>query len=254
MRTWEEGEAIRRLYDGQTSLTGGSYRIVSPPWGMHRSSFRRSIRQRLLATSDFWQKLDLVVFDPQADLPRIELAVKAWGFPSTSIPQVKGPLSVVAASNEMVVTDQSLEPGFSGGPLIASEGDRWERPAGGHGAAGHRSAGPSPAQQQDRTALPGLRPESVALYRSDASGTVAGTARSAGLTRLDSTTVSCQGLSAPSHGGRLAVWPSPTAWWSSRRKSPASSLGDGPRRQRFLVEIETVQHTVGLAIALGEGM
>ncbi|NUM32956.1 MAG: trypsin-like peptidase domain-containing protein [Candidatus Brocadiae bacterium] len=44
--------------------------------------------------------------------------VEAWGFPSTSNPQVNIDLKITSIKDDWFVLNQSLEPGFSGGPII----------------------------------------------------------------------------------------------------------------------------------------
>ena len=69
----------------------------------------------------FWQAADMQVFDlHQAAPARLTSSVQAWGFPSTSVPQIK-PKIVASAGPQLVMLNEPSDPGFSGGPVVNTD-------------------------------------------------------------------------------------------------------------------------------------
>lgn len=55
-------------------------------------------------------------------IPSVEQKVKAWGFPSTAVPQLKSDLKITSVKKDWFVLNKSLDPGYSGGPVITNQG------------------------------------------------------------------------------------------------------------------------------------
>lgn len=66
--------------------------------------------------------LRLSAFELALPAPEVGAKVKAWGFPGTSVPQLKEGMLVAAIEKGYFALNSSIDPGFSGGPLVDSDG------------------------------------------------------------------------------------------------------------------------------------
>jgi S1-C subfamily serine protease len=118
---WADGVAAASKWQGQSSLTGGSVRIRAS--SLAYSPQRLYVDQAsdiaiLEMPAEFWEKLNVLAFVPKTELPRLEEAVKTWGFPKPAAPQLKVGAQVITANAEMLEFNEPLDGGFSGGPVL----------------------------------------------------------------------------------------------------------------------------------------
>jgi Trypsin-like peptidase domain len=66
--------------------------------------------------------LNLRTLQPSNTNPKILDSVTAWGFPATSNPQLRE-IKIAAVYDDYLVLNDSLDHGFSGGPLLNSNGE-----------------------------------------------------------------------------------------------------------------------------------
>jgi len=113
--------ALAQKTEGRSYLNGGTMRIRVSSLAYTPQRFyldRPSDIAIMEMPPDFWKKLAVVGLQPQADLPAVEEVVKVWGFPQTTLPQLKIGPRVVMATSEMIALNEPLDGGYSGGPVL----------------------------------------------------------------------------------------------------------------------------------------
>ena len=76
----------------------------------------------LKITKDKLNLLNLETFDLKDATPKVEDPVRIWGFPGTSVPQFHDKAKVTDVKASYFSLNQTVDPGYSGGPVFSSKG------------------------------------------------------------------------------------------------------------------------------------